>query len=117
MSPCSRNDWAKGDASPSGWSSRSSEVNPAMACLLRRLGERLSHNADVGDARLFNRIHDRSKCAERYTLVGPQINDLAGWIGFRLMEDSGQLGQVDRLVSQKHILVAIDGQDQTLLRD
>jgi hypothetical protein len=76
----------KGRAMPSGWSSMSiSLVRPCHGLLLRRLPERLGHNADVGDPGLFDRVHDRSERAKGNPLVGPQIDDLAGWIGLRLV--------------------------------
>ena len=36
--------------------------------------ERLGHDADVGDAGLLHRIHDRGESAERHILIGAQEN-------------------------------------------
>ena len=54
--------------------------------LLRGLLQGLGHNADIGDPGLFDRIHDRSESAKGDPLVGPQINNLAGWICIGLVQ-------------------------------
>ena len=43
--------------------------------------QRLRDDADVGDAGLLDRIHDRGEGAERNALVGSQIDDAFGGIG------------------------------------
>jgi len=42
----------------------------------RHLLQRLGHNADIGDARLLNRVHDGSEGAERDILVSAYKNKL-----------------------------------------
>ncbi len=43
--------------------------------------KRLSDDADVGDAGLFDGIHHRGKGSKGHTLVGAQVDDAFGGIG------------------------------------
>ncbi len=43
--------------------------------------QRLGDDADVGDAGLFDGVHDRGEGAEGDALVGAQVDDALGGIG------------------------------------
>src|SRR5215813_10265455 len=40
--------------------------------------QRLRHDADVGNTRLLDRVHNRGECAEGDVFVGAEINRLMG---------------------------------------
>ena len=86
----------------------------SLSLLLDRLGD----NADVGDAGLLDGIHDRRKGAKRNALVGSQIDDALGRVGFAGgSEERGKLVDVDWLVLQEDVLLAVDGDDHALFRE
>ena len=77
----------------------------------------MSDDGDVGDASLFDGIHDGGESAEWYIFVGAEINDLMGWVGAHLMEFFSEVVNVDGSVAEKDLLAAVDGDDETLLGD
>src|SRR6267154_4015742 len=76
--------------------------------------QRLGDDADVGDAGLFDRIHDRGEGAEGHALVSPEIDDAFGVRLASGFQQGGELIDVDWLVLQKDVLLAIDGDDHAL---
>ena len=83
----------------------------ALSLWLQRLG----HNADVGDAGLLDGIHDGGEGAKGYALVGPQIDDALGPFRFAGgLQQRGELVDVNRLVLQEDVLLAVDGDDHAL---
>ena len=79
--------------------------------------ERLGDDGDVGDAGLFNGIHDGGECAEGDVFVGAEIDDLMGGIGAHLMELASKVVDIDGSVAEENLLAAVDGDDRTLLGD
>uniref|UniRef100_E6QHZ2 Uncharacterized protein n=1 Tax=mine drainage metagenome TaxID=410659 RepID=E6QHZ2_9ZZZZ len=79
--------------------------------------ERLSDNADVGDACLFDGIHDGGEGSEGNAFVGAKVDDLMGRVGAGLMETLGEVVDVDGLVAKVDLLVAGHGHHQALLGD
>src|ERR1700745_322577 len=93
---CSRADQAKGP--PQFPPSRNMSAFAAMS--IKRLG----HDADVGDAGLLHRIHDRSESAERNVLVGAHVNWLVLGIANFLAQLGADLIDVHGIISQEHLL-------------
>src|SRR6266481_5408539 len=71
--------------------------------------QRLGDDADVGDAGLFDRIHDRGEGAEGHALVGPEVDDALGVRFASGLQQRGELVDVDGLVLEENILLAVDG--------
>src|ERR1044072_5507170 len=89
------------------------------ACGIERLFlDGSSDDADVGDAGLFDRIHHGSEGSEGNALVSAEIDDALCGITFAGgAETRGKLVDVDGLVLQKDVLLAVDGYDHALLGD
>ena len=68
--------------------------------------QRLGDDADVGDPGLFDCIHDGREGAEGNALVGAEVDDALGRITTGL-EASGKLVDVDGLVLQEDVLLAV----------
>ena len=77
----------------------------------------MRNDRDVGDARLFDGIHDGGESAEWDIFVGTQIDDLVRGVGAHLMELLSKVVHVDGRVTEKDLLAVIDGDDQVLLGD
>ncbi len=83
----------------------------APSSLLNRLGD----DADVGDAGLLDGIHDRGEGTEGNAFVGPQVDDAFGGVGFAVgLEQAWKFVDVDGLVLQEDVLLAVDGDDHAL---
>ena len=82
----------------------------ALSLRLQRLGD----DADVGDASLFDGIHDRGEGAEGHALVGPEVDDAFGVRFAGGLQQRGELVDVDGLVLQEDVLLAVDGDDHAL---
>ena len=81
------------------------------------LFERLGHNADIGDARLFDRVHDGGEGAEGHVLIGAYEDELIAGIPNPLPQLGRNLIDVDGIVAQEHALILVDGDDRTLFGD
>ena len=79
--------------------------------------QRLSDDADVGDARLFYRIHDGGEGAEGHVLIGADKDELVAGIANLLAELGGDLVDVDGVVAEEDALILIDGDDDAFFRD
>src|SRR5215469_7786566 len=79
--------------------------------------ERLRHDADVGDTRLLDRVHDRGECAEGDVFVGAEINRLMRRVANLLLQHRSNGVDVDRIVAQENPLLLVDADDQALLGD
>ncbi len=96
------------------------DVVVAVEIGMRRYGillllQRLGDDADVGDARLFDGVHDGGEGSEGNLFVSAKIDDpLGGWPGAYTLQAGGQIIDVDRLVLQEDVLVFIDGDDHAL---
>src|SRR6267154_151065 len=76
--------------------------------------QRLGDDADVGDAGLFDRIHDRGEGAEGHALVRPEVDDALGVRFAGGFQQRGKLVDVNRFVLQEDVLLAVDGDDHAL---
>ena len=87
------------------------DVAMSPSSLLDRLGD----DADVGDAGLLDGIHDGGEGAKGDALVGSEVNDALGGVGFAGgSEERWKLIDVDGLVLQEDVLLAVDGDDHAL---
>jgi hypothetical protein len=76
--------------------------------LLQGLGD----DADVGDAGLFDGIHDGGEGAEGDALVGAEVDDALGGVAFAGAAEHRWEGvDVDGLVLQEDVLFFVDGDD------
>src|ERR1700720_2078150 len=82
MRPCSTREPTKFAPSLSGLLSLSRLYVRDVAMSPSSLLDRLGDDADVGDAGLLDRIHDGGEGAEGYALVGAQVDDALGGVGF-----------------------------------
>src|ERR1700761_482541 len=86
-------------------------VAMSPSSLLDRLGD----DADVGNAGLLDGIHDGGEGAEGYAFIGPQVDDPFGGIGFGGgSQERGEFVDVDGLVLQEDVLLAVNGDDHAL---
>src|ERR1700724_3061475 len=69
--------------------------------------QRLSHDAYVGDARLFYCIHDRSEGAEGHIFVGANEDGLVLRVADFLLQAGADFIDVDGLVAQKDALLLV----------
>src|SRR5215468_5471521 len=74
--------------------------------------ERLRHDADVANARLFYRVHHRGKGPKRNVLIGADENRLMLGIANLLLQLGRDLINVYRIVSEKHALLFVDADHQ-----
>src|SRR5580698_400417 len=81
------------------------------------LFQRLSDDADVGDARLLDRVHNRGKGAEGDVLIGTDEDELVAGITNLLVEAGRDLVDVNGVVAEEDALILIDGDDDPLLGD
>ena len=88
-----------------------------MRSLLCRGVERLGHDADVGDASLFDGVHDGSESTEGDTFVGAQVDALVRGVGIRLAQACGDVCEVDGLVAEEDALVLVNGDDLAAFGD
>src|SRR5580698_843130 len=65
----------------------------------------LSDDADVGDARLFDGVHDGREGAEGNVLIGADKNKLVTRIANFLLEAGGDLIDVDGIVAEEDALI------------
>src|SRR5580658_428674 len=72
---------------------------------------RLSHDAHVGDARLFDGVHDRSESAEGHVLISADKDELVTGVANLLPQYVGNLVDIDGVVAEENALVLIDGDD------
>ena len=90
---------------------RWSGVGIAVSLRLHRAGD----DADVGDACLFDGVHDGSESTEGDGLVGAEIDDAFGGIGGADgFEAVCEVGYVDWFVLEEDVLVLVDGDDHAL---
>src|SRR5271169_1016914 len=89
------------------------KMSASAAILLQRL----SDDAHVGDPGLLYGVHDGGKSAEGDVLVGTHEDGLAFGIANLLPQLRTNLIDVDGIVAQKYLLLAVDGDHQTLLGD
>src|SRR2546430_14418015 len=81
---------------------------PGSISLNRILRQWLRHNAYIGNAGLFHRIHHRGECAERHILIGPQENGLMLGIANLGAQFFRNLVDVDGVIAQEDTLRFID---------
>src|SRR5882724_5752704 len=79
--------------------------------------QRLSHDAYVGDARGFHRVHDGGEGAEGHILIGADEDGLVLRVADFLFKLGPDLIDVDRVVAQKHALLLVDADHQTFFSD
>src|SRR6202789_3935267 len=77
--------------------------------------DRLSDDADVGDARLLDGIHDRGEGAKGNALIGPEVDNFLTRITLAGPQQRGKLVYIDWLVLQEDVLLPVDGDDHALL--
>src|ERR1700686_2351612 len=73
----------------------------------------LGNDAYVGDARLFDGVHYGGERSEGNIFIGAQINCLVLWIANLLLDDSGDLVDVDGGVAEKNLLRFVDADYET----
>src|SRR5947209_16633803 len=98
----------------SGFQLRSAAMGSFSRVLL--VFDRTGDDADVGDSGLLDGIHHRSERAEGDALVGAKVDDALGRIA-RGAEPRGKLIDVDGLVLQEDVLLAVDGDDHAFVGD
>src|SRR5580698_10269409 len=81
------------------------------------LFQRLSHDAHVGDARLFYRVHDGCESAEGHVFVGADEDELIAGIADLLAALGGDLVDVDGVVAEKNPLIFVNRDDGTFFGD
>src|ERR1700693_1910845 len=91
----------------------SKNISAFCAILLQRL----SDDADVGEARLLHRIHDRRESAEGDVLIGADKDELVAGIANLLPESGRNLVDVDGVVAKKDALILVDGDHDAFFRD
>src|SRR6266481_8598043 len=74
--------------------------------------QRLSHDAYVGDARGFHRVHNGGESAEGHIFVGTDEDGLVLRIADFLFEPGSDLVDVDRVVAQKNALLLVNADHQ-----
>src|SRR5271166_6310492 len=89
------------------------KMSASAAILLQRL----SDDTHVGDSGLLDGVHDGGESAEGNVLVGTHEDGLAFGIANPLPQLRTNLIDVDGIVAQKYLLLAVDGDHQTLLGD
>src|ERR1700677_59665 len=78
---------------------------------------RLSNNAYIADARLFDRIHHSGEGAKGHIFIGAQINRLVLRIANSLLQRRSDLVDVDGIVAEKNFLGFVDADHQALFRN
>src|SRR6266853_5103310 len=73
----------------------------------------LRNDAHVGDARLLDGVHYGREGAEGNIFIGAQINCLVLRIANLLLNDSGDLVDVDGVVAEKNLLRFVDADYET----
>src|SRR5580658_1038968 len=87
--------------------------NISACCAI--LFQRLSDDADVGDARLLYRIHDGGEGTEGHVRIGAEKDELVAGIADLLPELGGNLVDVDGIVAEENALVLIDRDNHPFL--
>ena len=77
---------------------------------------RLSHDAHIGDAGLFDRIHHRGKSAKGNIFISPNEDELVLRVAYLLMQFRGDFIDIDWVIAQKNLLLLIDADDGAALR-
>jgi hypothetical protein len=77
----------------------------------------LSHDADIGNAGLFDCVHHGGEGAEGNVFVGAYENRLMLRIANLGAQLSRDLIDVDRTVSQENALLLVNAEDQPLFRN
>src|SRR5262249_2190986 len=93
--------------------SRSRKMLAVAAIFLQWLGD----DADVSDACLLHRIHERGKSAEGNIFVSTQINGLTLGVANLRPQARGNLVDVDGIVAQINSLLPVNAQHQPLFGD
>src|SRR3984957_5011325 len=73
--------------------------------------QRLSDDADVGDARLLHRVHDGGESAEGNVFIGADENELIARIANLLPKPGRDLIDIDGVVPHEDALIFVDGDD------
>src|SRR5271166_2590211 len=89
------------------------KMSASAAILLQRL----SDDAHVGDSGLLDGVHYGRESAEGDVLVGANEDRLALGIADFFTQARADLIDVDGIVAQKYLLLAVDGDHQTLFGD
>src|SRR5271166_4206296 len=76
----------------------------------------LRHNTDVGNAGLLHCIHDRCESAKWNALIRLEVDHLVRGIDTRFRQSRRQVGEIHRLITEKNLLIAIDGHHHALFR-
>src|SRR6516164_3253125 len=106
---CSPTDIARGR--PRLPCSRKMSVSAAI------LVERLGHDAHVGNASALDCVHDGGEGAERDLLIGANEDRLVLGIPYSLAQAGFDVVDVDGIVAEKHALLLVDADHQTLFGD
>src|ERR1700683_1722605 len=81
------------------------------------LFQRLSDDADVGDARLLYRIHDRGECSEGHILIGADEDGLIPRVANLLPQLRCDFVNVDGVIAEEDALILIDSDHDPLFGD
>src|SRR6202041_1310527 len=77
--------------------------------------QRLSDDAHVSDAGLFDRVHDGGESAKGNIFIGTNKNKLVARIANLLFQARGDLIDIDGVVAEEDALILINGNDGAFL--
>src|SRR5580698_8687051 len=97
------------------WPQRS--CSKKISALVSMACQRLGHNADIGNSRLFHCIHHGGESAKRHVFVGTDKNRLMLGIANPGAQLACDFVNVDGIVSEKNPLLFVDAENQPFLGD